>query len=67
MGSLLQSDTQLNRQSYYEASVTRPALLAPLAGELHTDVVVETATNTKSPAEHEIMTLPSTLLTLDTP
>ncbi len=40
MGSLLQYDTQLNRQSYYEASVTRPALLAPLAGELHTDVVV---------------------------
>ena len=40
MGSLLQSDTQLNRQSYYEASVSRPALLAPLVGELHTDVVV---------------------------
>lgn len=40
MGSLLQSDTQLNRHSYYEASVTRPAPLAPLAGEVQTDVVV---------------------------
>ena len=40
MGSLLQSNTQLNRQSYYEASVPRPPLVAPLAGELHTDVVI---------------------------
>jgi hypothetical protein len=40
MGALLQSDTQLNRQSYYEASLSRPAPLAPLAGEVEIDVVV---------------------------
>ena len=38
--SLLDSDTQLNRRSYYEASVLRPALDAPLQGEMHADVVV---------------------------
>lgn len=40
MSALLQSDIQLNRDSYYEASVTRAAALAPLTGELRTDVVV---------------------------
>ena len=34
MASLLQSDTQLNQQSYYEASVERPHLLAPLQTDL---------------------------------
>ena len=38
--SLLRSDTQLNQQSYYEASVSRPAELAPLQGELRADVLV---------------------------
>lgn len=40
MGSLLQSDTQLNRHSYYEASVNRPPALESLVGALDTDVVV---------------------------
>lgn len=40
MASLLQSDAQLKRHSYYEASLTRPAPLAPLAGDMETDVVV---------------------------
>jgi len=40
MASLLQSDTQLNQQSYYEASVERPALLAPLQTDIAADVVV---------------------------
>ncbi len=37
---LLDSDTQLNQDSYYEASVPRPALLAPLQEAIQTDVVV---------------------------
>ena len=37
---LLDSDTQLNQNSYYEASVPRPALLAPLQEAIQTDVVV---------------------------
>ncbi len=40
MGSLSQSDTQLNQQSYYEASVSREALLPPLMGTQTADVVV---------------------------
>jgi gamma-glutamylputrescine oxidase len=38
--ALLQSDTQLNRNSYYEASVQRAAALPALAGSHHADVVV---------------------------
>lgn len=38
--SLLQSDTLLNRQSYYEASVNRPPPCPPLQGEVLADVVV---------------------------
>ncbi|MGI9216641.1 MAG: NAD(P)/FAD-dependent oxidoreductase [Hydrogenophaga sp.] len=38
--SLLNSDTQLNQQSYYEASATRPAPAAPLQGAVQADVVV---------------------------
>jgi gamma-glutamylputrescine oxidase len=38
--SLLGSDTQLNQQSYYEASVTRPPAAAPLQGPVQADVVV---------------------------
>jgi gamma-glutamylputrescine oxidase len=38
--SLLGSDTQLNQQSYYEASVQRPAPTAPLQGAVQADVVV---------------------------
>jgi gamma-glutamylputrescine oxidase len=38
--SLLGSDTQLNQQSYYEASVARPAPAAPLQGAVQADVVV---------------------------
>lgn len=38
--SILGSDTQLNQTSYYEASVERPPLHAPLRGALHADVVV---------------------------
>lgn len=37
---LLKSDTQLNQNSYYEASLTRPAAAAPLQGELNVDVLV---------------------------
>nr|WP_319566531.1 FAD-binding oxidoreductase [uncultured Rhodoferax sp.] len=37
---LLDSDTQLNQQSYYEASVVRPSLQPPLQGALSTDVLV---------------------------
>ncbi len=37
---LLNSDTQLNRNSYYEASVTRPDALAPLQETLVADVLV---------------------------
>ena len=37
---ILQSDTQLNQHSYYEASVQREALQPPLQGELQADVVV---------------------------
>ena len=40
MASLLQSDTQLNQQSYYEASVERPPLWASLQSDLVADVVV---------------------------
>ena len=40
MASLLQSDTQLNQKSYYEASVERPPLLAPLQTDVTVDVVV---------------------------
>ena len=38
--SLIGSDTQLNQQSYYEASVQRPADSPPLEGTVVTDVVV---------------------------
>jgi gamma-glutamylputrescine oxidase len=37
---LLQSDTQLNQRSYYEASVQRPAPLPPLQTDVQADVVV---------------------------
>ena len=37
---LIQSDTQLNRRSYYEASVVRPPPLAPLQGDQVADVLV---------------------------
>ncbi len=37
---LLDSDTQLNQRSYYEASVERGPLLPPLLGEQRFDVVV---------------------------
>ena len=37
---LLDSDTQLNQRSYYEASVQREPAAAPLQEELHADVVV---------------------------
>ncbi len=37
---ILSSDTQLNQRSYYEASVSRPPLNAPLAEDLRADVVV---------------------------
>jgi gamma-glutamylputrescine oxidase len=40
MATLLTSDTQLNRFSYYEASVKRGPVLAALAGDTQTDVVV---------------------------
>ena len=40
MASLLQSNTQLKRHSYYEASLSRPAPLAALAGDVDADVVV---------------------------
>src|SRR6218665_1689962 len=38
--SLLDSDTQLNQKSYYEASVQRDPASAPLQGEVHADVLV---------------------------
>ncbi len=38
--SPLQSDTQLNQNSYYEASVQRPAATGPLQGDVTADVVV---------------------------
>lgn len=38
--SLIGSDTQLNRASYYEASVQRPALQEPLTDSLQADVLV---------------------------
>jgi gamma-glutamylputrescine oxidase len=38
--SLLQSDTQLNQRSYYEASVQRPPAQAPLQGTMRVDVAV---------------------------
>ena len=37
---LLDSDTQLNRQSYYEASVHRASSLPPLQGQVEADVLV---------------------------
>ncbi len=37
---LLDSDTQLNQNSYYEASVSRPSAAPPLAGAIQADVVV---------------------------
>lgn len=37
---ILQSDTQLNQQSYYEASVQREPLQPPLQGDLRADVLV---------------------------
>ena len=37
---LLNSDTQLNQQSYYEASVERPPAGAPLQGDLRCDVLI---------------------------
>ncbi|TNF59756.1 MAG: FAD-binding oxidoreductase [Burkholderiales bacterium] len=39
-GSLIGSDTQLNRRSYYEASAHRPAPFAPLQGAQTADVLV---------------------------
>lgn len=38
--SLLQSDTQLNQRSYYEASVLRPPAAPALTGRLQADVLV---------------------------
>jgi len=38
--SLIGSDTQLNQTSYYEASVQRPRISAPLHGAVEADVVV---------------------------
>jgi len=38
--SLLNSDTQLNQQSYYEASVQRPPAAPPLQGAVQVDVLV---------------------------
>ena len=38
--SLLTSDTQLNRDSYYEATVQRPPVCAPLATAMRVDVAV---------------------------
>lgn len=38
--SLLQSDTQLNQRSYYEATVTRGPVLPPLQGDARADVLV---------------------------
>jgi gamma-glutamylputrescine oxidase len=38
--SLLNSDTNLNQRSYYEASVTRPALQPALQGEITADVAI---------------------------
>ena len=37
---LLDSDTLLNQQSYYEASAHRPAMEAPLHGDVQADVLV---------------------------
>ena len=37
---LLNSDTQLNQNSYYEASVTRPDALPPLQQDINCDVLV---------------------------
>ncbi|MDR3368798.1 FAD-binding oxidoreductase [Rhodoferax sp.] len=37
---LLNSDTQLNQNSYYEASVSRPDALPPLQGDINCDVLV---------------------------
>ena len=37
---LLESDTQLNQRSYYEASVQRDPVAPPLLGDLSADVVV---------------------------
>lgn len=37
---LLHSDTQLNQNSYYEASVNRPDATAPLQGDIRCDVLV---------------------------
>ena len=37
---LLDSDTQLNRQSYYEASVLREPPLPPLQGQIEADVLI---------------------------
>lgn len=37
---LLDSDTQLNRRSYYEASVQRDAVAPPLQGHIRADVLV---------------------------
>jgi gamma-glutamylputrescine oxidase len=37
---LLESDTQLNQKSYYEASVQREPVAPPLQGDLQADVVV---------------------------
>jgi gamma-glutamylputrescine oxidase len=37
---LLDSDTQLNQRSYYEASVTRDAVAPPLQGHITADVLV---------------------------
>ena len=38
--SLLQSDTQLNQRSYYEASVQRSVAQPPLQGAVTADVLV---------------------------
>ena len=37
---LLDSDTQLNQHSYYEASVAREAVTPPLQGHISADVLV---------------------------
>ena len=54
MASLLQSDTQLNQHSYYEASVLRPAPLPALQTDVMADVVVVGVEN-KQQEERAIM------------
>ena len=56
---LLNSDTQLNQRSYYEASVARPPAQPPLQGEHHADVVVMGAGYSGLSAAIELSRMPS--------